>query len=358
MSLRPSSSFPARERVSRVWLRVVLGLCAGVGIAVAMVLYLGISQRELVRDLRHVLVWPLLVAAAGSLVLLALQALRWWIVMRPVLSLSYSQAYRALAVGYLFNVLLPARAGDLLRVQYLGNRTGVSRAKLLGTEIVDFCSDKWGWVAAFPIVCLLGAPPPAWLFRALALLSGSVLLAACVLALMGSRLGRTTAAGTAWGPEWLRNLRDGFAVQQWKRLAWLETLIAPLPWLWETGVIWVAVKAIGFSLTPMQAFAVLTAFNLAMVVPSPANIGAFESGGTVALIQFQVPNAAALAFIFLYHLTQVIPSMAAGALVLILEGEALFGRRGVLKASAGRPATSTREEQERVLGQANPVHEN
>jgi glycosyltransferase 2 family protein len=355
--MRRSSSLQPRERVRRAWLRVVLGLCAGVGLAAAMMVYFGISHRELMRDLQQVVVWPLLVAAAGSLVLLALQTLRWWMVMRPVLSLSYSQAYRALAVGYLFNVLLPARAGDLLRVQYLGNRTGVSRAKLLGTEIVDFCSDKWGWVAAFPIVCLLGAPPPAWLFRALALLSGCVLLAAFILALMGSRLGRTTPAGAAWGPEWLRNLRDGFAVQQWKRLAWLETLIAPLPWLWETGIIWVAVKSIGFSLSPMQAFAVLTAFNLAMVVPSPANIGAFESGGTVALIQFQVPNAAALAFIFLYHLSQVIPSMAAGALVLILEGETLFGRRGVLKATTGRPLPSTREEQERVLARANPAHE-
>jgi len=158
---------------------------------------------------------------------------------------------------------------------------------------------------------------------------------------MGSRLGRTTATGRAWGPEWLRNLRDGFAVQQWKRLVWLETLVAPLPWLWETGVIWVAVKAFSISLTPMQAFAVLTAFNLATVVPSPGNIGSFESGGTVALIHFQVANATALAFTLVYHLTQVLPTMAVGALVLVLEGESLFGRR-------------TR----RLVGSANPAHEN
>jgi hypothetical protein len=56
-------------------------------------------------------------------------------------------------------------------------------------------------------------------------------------------------------------------------------------------------------------------------------------------------------------MTQVIPSMAAGALVLILEGETLFDRRGVLKGRAERPSTSTREEQERVLGRANPAHE-
>lgn len=351
-----SDPFEPPKRVRHLWLRGAVGLCVGIGIAAAMIFHLGISQRELMRDLQQVSVWPLLIAAAGSLVMLALQALRWWMVMRPVLPLSYTQAYRALAVGYLFNVLLPARAGDLLRVQYLGRRTGVSRAKLLGTEIVDFCSDKWGWVAAFPIMCLLGAPPPAWLFRALALLSGCMVLAGSVLALMGSRLGRITSTGSAWGPEWLRNLRDGFAVQQWKRLAWLETLVAPLPWLWETAMIWFAVKAIGFSLTPMQAFAVLTAFNLTMVVPSPANIGAFESGGTMALIQFQVPNPAALAFIFLYHLSQVIPSMVAGALVLILEGETLFGRRSGLKP--GRPATGLREEREPVLSRVDPVHEN
>ena len=341
MSPRPSIPYQAGGRIRRLWIRAALGLCAGLGIAVAMILYLGISQREVLRNLQHPLVWPLLVAAGGSLILLAFQALRWWLVMRPVVSLSYSQAYRALAVGFFFNALLPARAGDLLRVQYLGKRTGVSRAKLLGTEIVDFCSDKWGWVAAFPVVCLLGAPPPAWLFRALALLSGSVVAAGTVVALMGSRLGRTTATGRPWGPEWLRNLRDGFAVQKWKRLVWLETLVAPLPWLWETGVIWVAAKAFSISLTPMQAFAMLTAFNLASVVPSPGNIGSFESGGTVALIHFQVGNATALAFTLVYHLTQVLPTMAVGALVLTLEGESLFRRRT-----------------ETLLGTANPAHEN
>jgi len=90
-------------------------------------------------------------------------------------------------VGFFFNVVLPARGGDLLRVQYLGKRTGVSRAKLLGTEIVDFWSDKWGWVAAFPILCLFGTPP-SWLFRALLLIGGIVVGVGILLALMGSGL--------------------------------------------------------------------------------------------------------------------------------------------------------------------------
>jgi uncharacterized membrane protein YbhN (UPF0104 family) len=138
-----------QQGLRRFWGRALFGLCGGLAAAAGVAAYLGISQRELIDTIHDVALEPLLLAAAGGLILMALQALRWWVVMRPLLTLTYAQAYRALMVGFAFNVLLPARGGDLLRVQYLGKRTGVSRAKLLGTEIVDFWSDKWGWVAAF-----------------------------------------------------------------------------------------------------------------------------------------------------------------------------------------------------------------
>ena len=305
----------------RLWFRTVAGLLAGIFAAAAVVVYLGISQRALIASLHGVAEQPLFLAAIGGLVLMALQALRWWVVMRPVLDLRYGQAFRAMMVGFFFNVLLPARGGDLLRVQYLGKRTGISRAKLLGTEIVDFWSDKWGWVAAFPIVCLLGSPP-SWLFRAVLLMGGLVLGIGILLALMASGLLRR-------GPHWLTNLRDGFAANHWKRLLVVETVIAPLPWLWETFVIVVAGHALGLDLSAMQAFAALTAFNIATTVPSPGNAGSFEAGGTLALIAFGVPKETALAFIFLYHLTQVVPGFVGGVLVLVIEGETLFGRRSL-----------------------------
>jgi uncharacterized membrane protein YbhN (UPF0104 family) len=306
----------------RLWLRALLGLCAGLLVALGLKVYLGISRQDVVEELSRAAPGPLFLACVGGLVVLALQSLRWWVVMRPLLALGYAQAYRAMAVGFFFNVLLPARGGDLLRVQYLGKRTGISRAKLLGTEIVDFWSDKWGWVAAFPLICLLGSPP-SWLFKALMLLGGLVVGVGTVLALMGS------AALRGRGPKWLINLRDGFAVHQWKRLLVVETLIAPLPWLWETFVIAAASRAVGLELGPMQAFAVLTAFNIATTVPSPGNAGSFETGGTLALVQFGVPKDTALAFIFLYHLTQVVPGMLLGALILVFEGEVLFGKRSI-----------------------------
>ena len=310
----------AADQRERLWTRAAVGLCAGLCAATAVVFYLGISEKNLVGSLHNVGPEPLFLAAAGALVLLALQTLRWWLVMRPLVDLSYGQAYRAMMVGFFFNVLLPARGGDLLRVQYLGKRTGISRAKLLGTEIVDFCSDKWGWVASFPILCLLGTPP-SWLFRALLAIGGAVVGVGLLLGLMGSGLWR---AGKV--PAWLSNLRDGFAVNHWRRLLVVETLIAPLPWLWETLVIAVAGHALGLDLTPMQAFAALTAFNVATAVPSPGNAGSFEAGGTLALTAFGIHKETALAFIFLYHLTQVVPGFIGGLLILTMEGETIFGK--------------------------------
>ena len=72
------------------------------------------------------------------------------------------------------------------------------------------------------------------------------------------------------------------------------------------------IHALGLELTVMQSFAALTAFNLASIVPSPGNLGSFEAGGTLALTAFGIPKETALAFIFLYHLTQMLPGFVGG----------------------------------------------
>jgi uncharacterized membrane protein YbhN (UPF0104 family) len=323
-----------------IWIRSVLGLLLGIAAAGIVVLYFGISQGDVVAVLRDTRPQPLLFALLGALVLLGLQSLRWWFVMRPVLHLGYAQALKAMMVGFLFNALLPVRGGDLLRVQYLGRKTGVSRAKLLGTEIVDFWSDKWGWIAAFPMVCLAGSPP-AWLYRALLSMGGILAAVTVVLALMGG------SRHLRRGPRWLNNLSDGFAANHWQRLLLVETLIAPLPWLWETFVIMIAGHAFDLNITIIQAFATLTAFNIAMAIPSPANAGSFEAGGTLALIASGVHKDTALAFIFIYHMTQLVPGFVGGIFVLTLEGEALFGRRTRVadhrKGSGSEPSSNFSE---------------
>ncbi len=84
-------------------------------------------------------------------------------------------------------------------------------------------------------------------------------------------------------------------------------------------------RSFGITLTPGMAFSVLIGFNLATVVPSPGGIGTVEAGGTAALMFFDVDKERALAFMFVYHVTQLLPSIAGGVGILVAEGERLFG---------------------------------
>ena len=146
--------------------------------------------------------WAVALSILSAFVMFALQALRWHLVMKPLVGLRYGQAYRAQLVGMLFNAFLPARGGDFLRVQYLGRRTGKSRAAILGTEVVDRWLDAWGWLPV--IVALgLGGGLPGWIVKPIAIFGGTVAAWAVVMLVLtrrgsaprpGSRKGAVYAA--------------------------------------------------------------------------------------------------------------------------------------------------------------------
>jgi uncharacterized membrane protein YbhN (UPF0104 family) len=298
------------------WRRTALGLVVGVAVAAVAMSLLGISREQLGAALARARPWPLALVACGSFGLLGLQALRWWLVMRPVLDVRYRDAFTVLTVAFLFNNAIPGRGGDLLRVHALGRQSGTSRATLLGTELLDVLCDKWGWLAAFAVLCLHEAPP-GWLLHALAVFGAAVVCGSLAAALV---------ARSAWlrgerRPAWLRNLRAAFAAQRWWRVSLIGVLLAPLPWLWETLLIVAGASTLGSSVSIMQAFATLTAFNIAIAVPSvPGNMGTFEAGGAVALIHFGFGRADALAAMLLYHLALILPVMAVGVALLAVNG--------------------------------------
>jgi uncharacterized membrane protein YbhN (UPF0104 family) len=61
-----------------------------------------------------------------------------------------------------------------------------------------------------------------------------------------------------------------------------------------------------------------------MIVPAPGGVGAVETGGTAVLVLFGVNRSAALAFLFVYHLTQLLPTIMLGATMLALRPRPAF----------------------------------
>ena len=304
------------------WLRASLGLLAGLSVALIASYFLGVKPREFLHHVRSVSPWALVLCVGSAYVILGLQALRWYAVMRPVIGLSYSQAYRAQIVGTMFNAILPARGGDLLRVQYLGRRTGKSRAVIFGTEIVDRWLDWWGWIPAF-VVMLAFASPPAWMFKVLGIFGGSLSVWALAMVLL-TRSGYQPRAGSRFGRIYVP-LKKGLEAFRAPRTWFIAFFLAPLPWIWETVILARAAGFFGIQLTLVSAFCVLVAFNLASVISSPGAVGTVEAGGTAALLFFGVDQSKALAFMFLYHFAYLLPAIAGGVFVLVSEGERLFG---------------------------------
>jgi glycosyltransferase 2 family protein len=319
--------------------RTLGGVVVGVGIAAGAAWLLGVKPDELAKSLAGVPAWCVVLCAASSFVVLALQSLRWHAVMKPVLGLRYPQAYRAQVVGYMFNALLPARGGDLLRVQYLGRRTGKSRATILATEIVDRWLDWWGWIPLM-LVMIPIARPPSWMFTALALFGGGLTAWAITMVVLGRR-GYQPRAGSRFGAVY-GAFQTGIGAFRSRRTLAIAFFLAPLPWIWEALVIQTSAHGFGIDLGFARSFCVLIGFNAAMAVPSPGAIGTVETGGTAALMFFGIDQSKALAFILVYHFAQLLPGIAAGAAILIAEGERLFGKVAVAEAAAEpSPSPST-----------------
>jgi uncharacterized membrane protein YbhN (UPF0104 family) len=208
-------------------------------------------------------------------------------------------------------------------VQYLGRRTGKSRATILGTEVVDRWLDWWGWIPVTFGLALTGGLP-RWVFTALVVLGGAMFVAAVALVVL-AKLGREPKPGSRLGGAY-RGFREGARAFASYRTLFIAFVVAPLPWLWESTVLRVAAASFDIHLTLAQAFSVLLGLNVGGFVPSPGSIGSMETAGTAALVLCGASRTSALAFMFAYHVTQLAPALATGVGILVAEGELLFGR--------------------------------
>jgi glycosyltransferase 2 family protein len=323
--VEPSPDLPRPEAPSaaRRTVRSILGLSVGLGVAVLAGWLMGVKPAEVARYVAGVPPIAVVGCALSSFVVFALQSLRWHQVMKPLLGLSYSQAYRAQVVGMMFNSILPARGGDLLRVQYLGRRTGKSRATILATEVIDRWLDWWGWFPVLGVMALV-SHVPRWLYSALGIFA-AILSTWALVMFVSTRRGYVPKEGSRFGAA-LKSFQTGIQAFRSRRTLAIALAVAPLPWLWESLVIAWAGHAFGIELTVAMGFSVLIGFNVAMVVPSPGAVGTVEAGGTAALVFFGVDQSKALAFMFVYHFCQLLPGIATGVAILVAEGERLFGR--------------------------------
>jgi glycosyltransferase 2 family protein len=286
----------------------------------------GLSMSVIEHQLAHVGLGWLAVALATFGVAMLVRAVRWWVFFPRGRRPELTYVTEAMFVGYLFNNILPARAGEAARVIALRRSARTPVAEITGTVISERLVDTAVLVALF-------AASTPWLpdsiisTTALTALAG-VLAAGCAVVLVlalppvQALLARQARAGL---PRWavvidqIGHVRTGLTgILSDPAAAAAGIGLTAVSWLLLGVSDWCLLQGFGLQVGLVGGILISLATGIAMVIPSaPASLGVFEATTVLVLRGYPVDHAAALGYAVTLHALNIVPLIAAGGLALL-----------------------------------------
>jgi len=310
------------------WSRLAIGLT--VGAAAGALAVWNVDLEHVWSVLERVSLWPLITAFCLVAVTQWIKVVRWQIIAGGREQLPAGLAWRGVLVGQAANLLLPARAGDVVRAVLVGRRTNSGSIYTLYTVFIEKA-----WEAGMLLVCsallLAYGPWPDWLSRwgVLASALSLVVLTAGVFGVLACR-NRLLVKSQQY-PWMTRFLVPASQLSQTLAAAWhnggLLRAGACSVGIWLLGLVinWTTFSALGVSVHWSASLLVLVAIYVGVVVPAPpGRVGLFHYVVRLALTAYDVPDSQALACGVLLHLVVIVPLMIAGG-VAALAGQGVHG---------------------------------
>jgi glycosyltransferase 2 family protein len=267
---------------------------------------------------------PAIAALAGSVVV---RTVRWRYLFPRETRPAFDPALRASIVGYFFNIVLPARAGEAARVVALNREAGTSMAESAATVVVERAYDVLSLLALL-FVTVPWIPHITWLRSAAELgvgLAVALVVIGVTLAVFGVRplhfvlrpLGRLPFVSAERLEALGESLGRGLAGLRDLRLVAIASVLSMLNLLALTLSVWFVMEGFHLGLSPVAAMLVVVATNLVQILPSsPAALGVFEAATLVALRPYGVSDSDALSYAIVLHAAHVLPFIAVGLLLV------------------------------------------
>lgn len=243
-------------------------------------------------------------------------------------------SYALTTVGYMGNNVLPARAGEMLRVVLLSRRSEAGKRELFGTVVAERLLDAIALACIFIVVAygaLRGHVPADKPVFVLAVLAGLGAIALIVLQVLRKRGGLTRvrefARPLAGAPRALLS-REGV----------LLLAASFLIWGIEASVYLSIAHATSLDISGMGALYLVAFTNLVAMLPAgPGYVGTFD-----AAVVFVVKNALggtgsqALSYLLMLRFVLFVPITVVGLIVLVTR----YGGWSRLRAATRLEATS------------------
>ena len=287
----------------------------------------GVNWRSAWHALERSDAWWLIPAMAAFAAQIAMRAMRWRSLFAHGRRPGVGPIFAATMIGYLFNNIMPARAGEAARVVALAQRTQMPAAEIVGTALVERVYDVFSILIIF-LCASPWLPHQSWFTTAeiLAAVAAAALAAVVwILAVHGDRplrlLARPLSRLPGLSQERLEQeastLVQGLSGLRERRVA-VEALVWSLA-AWMTAALWAWLVLLAFE--PTFGFGagilVTVVIGLAMIIPAPpAAVGVFEAAGIAALAAYGVHQSSALPYALVLHISNFVPLVVVGALTL------------------------------------------
>jgi uncharacterized protein (TIRG00374 family) len=286
------------------------------------------------------LVPALLVFALGTIA----RAMRWRSLFAPGRRPPRSAVLNATMIGYFYNSILPARAGEAARVVVLAQRSSVPPVETVATAVLERIYDVVAILVIF-FVAEPWLPHVSWFGGAAVaaiVLAALIVAAASLLAIFGDRpvrlllgpLRRFSPFSGARLDRTVEELTHGLSGLRHGTVA-LEAFLWTIgAWMLTALCAYIVTLSFHLHLSFATGVLVIVAVGLSMILPSPPGaIGVFEGAALIALKAYGIPHSSALPYALVLHAVNFLPFLLVGPFVL--QHNLRHPRRGRTTAEEG-----------------------
>ncbi|OQA06414.1 MAG: hypothetical protein BWY66_01871 [bacterium ADurb.Bin374] len=259
-----------------------------------------------------------------------LRAVRWRYILHPR-QIPFGHLYGGLVLGYLFNNLFPARAGEFVRAWYLGRKGHATFSEAFGSVVMERLLDGI-CVVAFIAFAVTNFPVSTAVRSggySAVMFYGVVLLGILLLQFRRNWIDPVSDAllsplPTAWRDRIYR-LRDSFigglSLVRHPKPLWIAIFLSIVSWVASVGTNYISMRMFNLPIGLDGSLLLIAVLSLGAMIPSsPAMIGIYEYCCIIVLTDMLgLPREVAVAFGLATHLLAYLYILAVGLAVLTIE---------------------------------------
>jgi hypothetical protein len=266
--------------ISSKWIRGWIGIAIGVFFLCLALHQTNVAQVRVI--LAQSQIHWLLIAISFYFADLTIRVVRWWVLILPIKALSLRAIGTALLIGYAVNNILPARLGEIFRINFAGRRYQMPRSAIAGSIFVERVLD-----GLIVVLCLILGRlflPNQGTLNTLTLLGSLIFIGIFLLLGFLSRESyldnfvRSSAVSNR-----LLSFRKGLSVMRGDSFL-LPASLSLIIWLLEGAAIWSVLKALEISIDWQGMLSVVGVVSLSTLLPSaPGFVGTYQYAYALAV---------------------------------------------------------------------------